>query len=584
VAAGVVRMRRAVTATLVVLACAVPASAALPRGLRQTTPAQTLMPGVTYQRLVQFTSRGPVVYHVLTAPKPGGLYALKPVLSNGAIVGKERLTGIEGDAALQATTAGINGDFFAADGRPSGILIRNGALDAAPLSTRSSIGLDASGQLRVDRIAYNGYWKGSGQRRPLQLNAAPAANAVTLYTGAWGSTTPPESGPMLALTFSSFPATAPNTDFSATVSSVQHAAGGVAIPPGGSVIVARGSQIDPAAQEAPVGSTVSFRLPLTPAWSGVTDALGGGPVIVRSGKAVFRANELFSTDQLAARTPRSAVGQLADGRIVLVAVDGRQPGYSVGVSNFELALALQQLGCVTASALDGGSSTALAFEGRLLNRPADPGGERELSEALLVEYFGVYLPAPAVDVLSPNGDGVDEQQTLAYKLVRPSTVTASLVGPDGVTRPIDSGHRDPGTYTFTWPGTGEPEGRYQLTVSATDEQGQASSATRAFALDNTLGFLSSPSGAVLRKTGDALVASYRLTRGAVVTAQVETASGIVVRTLLTAQQGAGSQTVTWDGRLAGGALAYGGSYRLVVAAQNAFGTATLAQPFTARRA
>jgi flagellar hook assembly protein FlgD len=576
-------MRRAAVAILVVLACAASAGAAAPRGLEETTPPQTLMPGVTYQRFVQFTSRGPVVYLVLTAPKPGGLYALKPVLSNGAIVGKGRLSEIEQDAAPQATTAGINGDSFAADGRPTGILIRNGALDAAPLPTRSSIGIDASGLLHVDRIAYNGYWKGSGQRRPLQLNAAPVGNAVTLYTGAWGPTTPPESGPMLAISFASFPATAPNTDLSATVSSVQHAAGGIAIPPGGAVLVARGNQIDPATQEAPAGSTVSFRLPLTPSWSGVTDALGGGPVIVRAGKAVFRANELFSSVELATRTPRSAVGQLADGRIVLVAVDGRQPGYSVGVSNFELALALRQLGCVTASALDGGSSTALAFEGKLLNRPSDPGGERELSEALLVEYFGVYLPEPAVEVLSPNGDGVDEQQTLAYKLVRPSTVAASLVGPDGGTRPIDSGHRDPGTYTFTWPGTGEPEGRYQFTVSATDDQGQASSATRTFALNDSLGFLSAPTSAVLRKAGTALAARYTLTRGAVVTAQVETASGIVLRTLVKAQQGAGQQSVTWDGRLAGGALAFGGSYRLVVAAQNAYGTATLQQVFTARR-
>ena len=158
-------IRRAFTATLAFLACAAPAGAVVPRFLKETTPPQTLMPGVTYQRLVQFTSRGPVVYHVLTAPKPGGLYALKPVLSGSAIAGKARLTQIEQNVAQQATTAGINGDFFAADGRPSGILIRAGALDSAPLSTRSSIGLDAGGLLHVARIAYNGYWKGSGQRR-----------------------------------------------------------------------------------------------------------------------------------------------------------------------------------------------------------------------------------------------------------------------------------------------------------------------------------------------------------------------------------------------------------------------------------
>jgi len=577
-------MRRAVIASLALLVCAPPAGAAVPRSLKETTPPETLMPGVTYQRLVQFTTRGPVVYHVLTAPKPGGLYALQPVLSNGAIVGRQQVTEIETGAEGEATTAGINGDLFAADGRPSGILIRGGALDTAPSAKRSSIGIDDTGLLHVDRIAYNGYWKGSGQRRPLSLNAAPAANAVTLYTDAWGPTTPPESGAVLVLSFASFPETKPNTDLSATVSSVEHAAGGVAIPPGGAVLVARGAGIDPATKEAPLGSTVSFRLPLTPSWTGVTEALGGGPAIVRAGKAIFRANELFSTDQLASRTPRSAVGQLADGRIVLVAVDGRQPGYSVGASNFELALALQQLGCLTASALDGGSSTTMAFEGRLLNRPSDPGGEREVSEALLVEYFGVYVPPPTVAVVSPNGDGVDETQSLTYKLVRSSSVTATVLGPDGVTRTVDSGRRDPGTYTFPWTGTGEPEGRYQFTVNAIDDQGRSSTATQSFALNQTLGFLSSPPSVVLRKAGTPLSASYVLSRAAAVTADVETQSGIVVRTLVKAeQQQPGDQSVDWDGRLPGGGLAFGGAYRLVVSAENDLGTATLATQFTARR-
>src|SRR5207237_6225754 len=99
-------------------------------------------------------------------------------------------------------------------------------------------------------------------------------------------------------------------------------------------------------------------------------------VIVRDGKPVFRANEDFSALQLSPRSPRTAVGQRADGRILLVAVDGRQPGYSVGMTNFELALAMMQLGCVTASALDSGDSTTMAFDGQLLNRPSGPAGER----------------------------------------------------------------------------------------------------------------------------------------------------------------------------------------------------------------
>ena len=112
-----------------------------------------------------------------------------PVLSNGAIVGKQRLTEIQKAVASQATTAGINGDFFSPDGRPSGILMRAGALDSAPTPKRSSIGLDSTGLLHVDRISYNGYWKGAGQRRPLHLAVRSTRllgiDKVTNYDGSW---------------------------------------------------------------------------------------------------------------------------------------------------------------------------------------------------------------------------------------------------------------------------------------------------------------------------------------------------------------------------------------------------------------
>lgn len=95
------------------------------------------MPGVTYERQVHFTSHGPVAIHVVTAPRPGGAYALKPVLSNGAIVGKARVTAMQASLSRDYTVAGVNGDLFSlGDGRPSGVLIRSGVIDHPPLPER----------------------------------------------------------------------------------------------------------------------------------------------------------------------------------------------------------------------------------------------------------------------------------------------------------------------------------------------------------------------------------------------------------------------------------------------------------------
>ena len=77
------------------------------------------------------------------------------------------------------------------------------------------------------------------------------------------------------------------------------------------------------------------------------------------------------------------------------------------MTNFELAQTLVRLGAVTGSAFDAGGSTTLAFDGALLNRPSDPGGERAVSTSLQLMYYGVYAPTPE-PVVSPNGDGVAE--------------------------------------------------------------------------------------------------------------------------------------------------------------------------------
>jgi flagellar hook assembly protein FlgD len=571
-------LRAAAAAALLALVLAAPARA-------QDEDRSLLMPGVSYARQVEFTPHGPVVVHVLNAPRPGGLYALHPVLSNDVIVGRETVTSMEKRLSATATLAGVDGDLFNLhDGHPAGGLMRNGVLDLPPLGGRSTTGIAADGSLRVDRIRYSGFWRGVGQRRPLNFNQPPGANGVSLYTSSWGGSTPPFGGTVEAV-LSPFPPARPNADLSGTVVRLSKS-GNTPIPPGGAVLVGRGSGAQTIQAEAPAGTTVTTRLTFTPAWP-VVEAIGGGPVLVRGGKAVFRALEQFSTTQLSPRTARSAVGQRGDGRIVLVAADGGRGGYSVGMTNFELALTMVQLGCVTASALDFGGSVGMAFDGRLLNRPSDRGGERAVAEALLVAYYGVYAPPAGESVLSPNADGAGDRQTLSYKLVRPSDVTASLIGPDGVARPIDAGARAPGVYRFTWAGTkadGSPEaeGKWRFNVTATDDEGRQSVADRLFSLNETLSALKLSTSALSLGQGT-LRATFALAHPAKVTVTVETTSGIVVRTLLRGDLQPGDQSAVWNGRRDSGALAFSGRYVVHVSATNELGTADLAGSVTARR-
>ena len=536
-----------------------------------------LMPGVTFEKSVQFTPHGAVVVDVITAPRPTGLYQLAPVLARATMTGgRERVTQLEKDVSAQATVAGINGDFFdPGDGHPAGVYLANGVLLHPPLASHSSIGVDTAGALHVDRVRFFGTWRGNGQRRPLNgFNQAPGPGQVVLLTPAYGAKAPVVSGSAEAI-LGSFPATTPNTDLAATVTAVG-TNGGEPVPAGGAILQATGSLAAKLQAEAPVGTPVTARLILQPAWTGVVNGLGGGPVLVRNRAPVFRSLEDFTNDQIAARSPRAAVGQLADGRIVLVAVDGDQPGYSVGLTSFELAQTLARLGVVTASAVQSGDAVTAAFDGRLLDRPSDPSGEQAVKEALLVEYVGVYAPPLPQPLLTGEPGRTDEP--LAYKIVRPSTVTAQLVGPDGTVHPLEAGvQHPPGTYAFT--GTGfDREGTWKFDVKATDDQQRPSAIERTFRYDTTLRGLTAPRLARGRATF-----AFRLARPAKVRLRIETRNGVPFVTLPQVSLAAGAQSVTWNGRLPLGTRAYGGSYVAHLFWSSAVGDSDATVPFSFSR-
>jgi hypothetical protein len=539
----------------------------------------TLMPGVTYERGVQFTPHGPVALHIVTGPRPTGLYALRPVLSNEAIEGRERVTAMQKRLSPHATMVGINGDLFHWEtGRPSGVLMRDGVVESPPYGDRSSVGITAEGALDVRRVEFFGTWRGLGQRRAVNdMNEPPGVNGVALFTPSYGARTPALPG-TVTVVLAPFPPAVPNTDLFGPVVAVGNGAGTV-IPRDGAVLVARGTAAQRLTAEAPIGTELALRVILRPDWTGIAHGIGGGPILVRNRGPIFRSNEAFSPSQLVPRNPRTAVGQLANGRVILVATDGRQPGYSVGMTNFELAQTMARLGAVTASALDAGGSTTLAFDGNLLNRPSDPGGERAVSTSLQLMYFGVFVPPP-VPVVSPNGDGVDETQRLSYKVVAPSAVTATLTAPDGTQPFVEALERTPGTYPIPFPLT-EPaaEGRWQLVVSATDDQGRVSTARHSFTVNNTLGDVKLSRRAFVARAGGRqfVQAGVTLTRPARLTVTVETRTGAVrVATIAVARAETGRFLVRWNGTTRGGrAFVYGGEYVLRFRAANELGVTEL---------
>jgi hypothetical protein len=183
-------------------------------------------------------------------------------------------------------------------------------------------------------------------------------------------------------------------------------------------------------------------------------------------------------------------------------------------------------------------------------------------------------------VLSPNGDGAGDTETLGYRLARPSSVVATLTGPAGSKITLANGAEPAGLRTLPWNGTNgsspAPEGAWTFAVTATDDRKITTSAQRTFSLDDTLSSLSVKSASRGQAT-----ATFQLTRKADVVVRIERPNGIPVASFRLASRPPGAQRVTWRGRI-GGRNAPGGRYRADIEATSSVGTSSLAALFSFR--
>jgi hypothetical protein len=113
------------------------------------------------------------------------------------------------------------------------------------------------------------------------------------------------------------------------------------------------------------------------------EIMGGGPMLVWQGKIFITDSEEWFT-QIANANPRTAVGLDRKGRLLLLVVDGRQPGYSDGVTFTELAEIFMGLNARYAVNLDGGGSSTMVVKGKVINRPSDKTGERKVASILAI--------------------------------------------------------------------------------------------------------------------------------------------------------------------------------------------------------
>jgi Phosphodiester glycosidase len=557
----------------VAVALAVPALAGAGR--------QTLLPGVTYERSVVVKGGRPVVLHIVRTPPPSGLYRVRPYLSHGTVLGRQAVPGMQGRIGPRATTVGVNGDFFnLATGESSGLFLRGGVLSSPPSVNRSAVAVGADGLLAVDLFRLVGSWRaGTSGARPLRRvnRMVTSPPGLALFTRAWGGPTPKVRG-AAEVVLTGFPAAKVGVDLTGTVGAVTNG-GGTPIPKGGAVLQARGDIRTTLLAAAPVGAVVTIRLGLAAFPDGSLDAIGGGPVLVKDGVPVQQSGENFSADQLDHRHPRTAVGQLADGSYLFVVAEGRS-SQSAGVKMWGLAQTMAELGAVTAINFDGGGSSTLSFDGRVLNVPSD-GRPRRVANGLFLYYYGIYAPPLPGGVLSPNGDGVGESKLLTARIARRAAVHLQLLRPDGSEAWSFEEVVGTGVLTHLVSRKGLPEGIWRWVAEARDDaSGETSRMVRTFKVNRTIGHLrlSRAPVRVRPPVAGRLGISVRLTRPARLDVAILGTDGKVRRTVYAGEAVPGSKQWRWNGRTRSGRIVPPGKYVVRVRARNELGAVSLRKP------
>jgi hypothetical protein len=426
--------------------------------------SRPIAPGVTHDWGAIGTGSGRQVVHMVNVTGGASGITFEAAMSNDAVVGLERTTSMANRQSFEGhrAVAAINGDVWSAssagaNAAPFGLHVQNSELMTAGPFGRPTFGITEAGQPLIGAPVVSTHLVlGDGTFQQLdRVNQRRQAGEVVLYTPRFGSRTDSEaSGIDVVLSGVPLPLRV-NTNAPVFVTEVRPAGGNIPIAPDTVVVTGPDTSF---LSGLTVGTQLTLTVSITSGWETVRQAIGGREFLLRGGSTFLSPRPAIADE----RHPRTAIGIRADGGVVLATVDGRRSGYSLGVTNAELATVLASQGATDAINLDGGGSTAMAVRQpgdlgvSIVNRPSD-GGERVLPNALVVYSAAPTGPLAYLHLRSStssiytNGtvDFTLKGQDAAYNgvVVTPSQAAWSITGAGGT---FDAN----GRFSATTPGSG----------------------------------------------------------------------------------------------------------------------------------
>ena len=344
----------------------------LPAGWHLTA-SHTLGRGA--EHFVLTRADGPIAAHVVRAARNS--LALQAVVSHDRIAGPsaagERTSAM---CARFGCIAAVNADFARVPtDQPVGAVVSAGRILRSPVGTHHQFSVGWGPLMSIGVLEWNARLVSSDLRELsiAGLNDRNVGTGVVIYTPAWGASLPVGANyTNLVVRLGGgvgelVPATTTPVELVELLTGVEQ----VALASGSAVLSATseaGLALQDLWQRANDGTASRHALVRVDLGPDAKDSVGGTPVLVRDGRAWVQND---GTGFVSGRHPRTAVGWDAAGRVLMVTVDGRQPGHSIGMTLPELAGLLVGIGAVEALNLDGGGSTTMVVGNSVVNLPSD---------------------------------------------------------------------------------------------------------------------------------------------------------------------------------------------------------------------
>ena len=326
-------------------------------------------------------------------------------LANAQVLGKEtvrsmanRRTQRRDRQVLVAVNGGFGvlGDMRGYGGVLENLHIQDGELITQPTDTEACFGVTEAGEFLSTPVQMKANVQIGTQNLSLGcINQRRLDGCqVTLYTPRLGESTHTNRRRGTEILISGFPLPlTPNYAHSYRVEGISRD-GDSTIPRDGAILWISTRLKDAGISEFTTGANGTLTLTLSPPeWNRVQHAIGGRLRLLKDGKINETLVEMHHAEKRhtpgkrasvlnLSHEPRTALGYNAD-TLFLIVADGRQPKYSTGLTLYELASILIELGATEAINLDGGSSSTFVVDDEVINKPSGQ-REREVLNAVFI--------------------------------------------------------------------------------------------------------------------------------------------------------------------------------------------------------